>query len=188
MHTLPDVLIGRSVKTYCKSFNNMPLTVLIAEWLERHAGKQGVAGSIPGRCVYFCLLSVAHSTAETILMNSSKTFIQSNGCTEINLILKKNYGGSLYYDTSALNPTLHIERRRSDGKAKGLKSKGCLFKPIVCHSFFLKNFPLLVSSLQVTDWSWRMKQSILVWDEILIFSLFEVCLYRKGPALIDRSI
>ena len=26
----------------------MPLTVPIAEWLERHAKKQGIAGSIPG--------------------------------------------------------------------------------------------------------------------------------------------
>ena len=52
IHTLPNVLFDRSVKTYSKTFNNMSLTVLIAEWLERHAAKQGVAGPIPGRGVY----------------------------------------------------------------------------------------------------------------------------------------
>ena len=36
------------VKKYCKSFNNMSLTVPIVEWLDGHAGKQCVAGSIPG--------------------------------------------------------------------------------------------------------------------------------------------
>ena len=30
---------------------------------------------------------------------------------------------------------------------------------------------------------WRIKQSIVVSDKILIFSLFVGCLYRKGPAL-----
>ena len=31
----------------------MSLTVLITEWLEQHAEKQGVAGSIPGACIHF---------------------------------------------------------------------------------------------------------------------------------------
>ena len=109
------MLFDRSVKTYCKSFNNTSLTVLISEWLERHAGKQGVAGSIPGRGVYFRLLPVFYSTDKTIQMKSSMTFIQSNGCREIDLIFFFKYGGGLYYDTSALNPTLHIERRSSIG-------------------------------------------------------------------------
>ena len=31
--------------------------------------------------------------------------------------------------------------------------------------------------------AWRIKQSILVSDKILIFSLFVGCFYRNGPAL-----
>ena len=31
--------------------------------------------------------------------------------------------------------------------------------------------------------AWRIKFGILVWDMILIFSLFVGCFYRKGPAL-----
>ena len=38
----------RSVNKYCKSFIHMSSTAPIVEWLERHAGKRGVAGSIPG--------------------------------------------------------------------------------------------------------------------------------------------
>ena len=38
---------------YNKSFNNMSLTVLIADWLEGHAGKQGVAGLIPGGGIHY---------------------------------------------------------------------------------------------------------------------------------------
>ena len=33
--------------------NSVSLTVLIAEWLEGHAGKQGVAGSIPGEGINY---------------------------------------------------------------------------------------------------------------------------------------
>ena len=53
-------------KQKCKNFNKMSLTAQIAEWLEQHAGKQGVAGSIPVGgtyfhfefCAYFPLLTV----------------------------------------------------------------------------------------------------------------------------------
>ena len=48
----------------------------------------------------FCLLPVSHRSKTTIQMKSSTTFIQSNGCTEMDLILK-NIGGGLYDDTSA---------------------------------------------------------------------------------------
>ena len=44
---------------YLVSCNNMSLTVPKAEWLERHAGKQGIAGSIPGRGIYFYFESFA---------------------------------------------------------------------------------------------------------------------------------
>ena len=52
---LSHVLIDRSVKKECKSLNGMPLTVPIAEWLERYvyAGMQGVVGAIPGGGTYF---------------------------------------------------------------------------------------------------------------------------------------
>ena len=68
----------------------MSLTVPKVEWLERHAGKQGLAGSIPGKGTYFLLwilrlLPVSHSTEKTIQMKSVMKFIQSNGCTEINI-------------------------------------------------------------------------------------------------------
>ena len=85
------------------------LTVLIAEWLERNAGKQGVAVSIPGRGVYFRLLLVAHSTAKTIQMKSSMTFIQSNACTEIDLIFKKNMA-EIYITTRQLQIPLYISK------------------------------------------------------------------------------
>ena len=66
----------------------MSISLPIAEWLERHAGKQGVTGSIPGGGIHyhfeiFANGNVVHIPAETIQMKSSMTFIQSNGCTEI---------------------------------------------------------------------------------------------------------
>ena len=85
----------------------MSLTVPTAEWLEGHAGKQGVTDSIPGGGTYdnfdffFRLLSVDHSSTKTIQVKSSMTFIQSNGCIGIDLILNK-YGSGLYDDMSAL--------------------------------------------------------------------------------------
>ena len=39
---------NRGVNKYCTSFIQVSSTAPIAEWLEGHAGKQGVAGSIPG--------------------------------------------------------------------------------------------------------------------------------------------
>ena len=65
----------------------MSLTVPIVEWLERHAGKQGVAGSTSGRDIYFhfeySLTSLAHITTKAIQIKSSLVFIQSNGRIEI---------------------------------------------------------------------------------------------------------
>ena len=72
----------------------MLLTVPIAEWLEGHAGEKRVAGSIPGLGInyHFGIFeygNVVHISAKTIQMKSSMTFIQSNGCTGIDLILKQ---------------------------------------------------------------------------------------------------
>ena len=68
----------------------MSLTVPIAEWLERHAGKQGVPSSITGGGTYFHTKFWACFQLLTVQMKSSITFIQSNGCTEIDFkILKK---------------------------------------------------------------------------------------------------
>ena len=50
------MLIDSSVKRWTKSFNIKTLTVSIADWLERRAGKQGVAGSIPGGGTEFRLI------------------------------------------------------------------------------------------------------------------------------------
>ena len=65
----------------------MSLTVPIAEWLEQRAGKQGVAGSIPGGVIYFHFEFFAYvpwlQLGEAYTNKSSMTFIQSNGCKEI---------------------------------------------------------------------------------------------------------
>ena len=37
----------------------MSITFPIAEWLEQHVGRQAVAGSIPGRNIYFHFIFVA---------------------------------------------------------------------------------------------------------------------------------
>ena len=104
---LSHVLIDRSVKKECKNFDNMLLTVPIAEWLERRTGKQGVAGSIPGATYFhfeFCTRNVVHIPPKTIQMKSSTTFIQINGCTEIDLIhVFKKYGCDLYDDMASLS-------------------------------------------------------------------------------------
>ena len=47
----------------------------------------GVLCTVCGAQVYFSLFSVANSSANTIQLKSSMTFIQSNGCTERDLIL-----------------------------------------------------------------------------------------------------
>ena len=72
----------------------MSISLPIAEWLEGQAGKQGIAGSIPGGGIrylfeIFSSRNVVHIPAKTIQMNSSMTFIQSNGWTEIDLLLKQ---------------------------------------------------------------------------------------------------
>ena len=70
----------------------MSISLPIAEWLEGHAGKQGVASSIPGGGIHYHFEIFANGTlfrAKTIQMKSSMTFIQSNGWTEIDLILKQ---------------------------------------------------------------------------------------------------
>ena len=40
-------------------------------------------------------------------------------------------------------------------------------------------------TIRMTE-AWGIKWGILVWDTILIFSLFVGCFYHKGPALISR--
>ena len=50
---------------------------------------------------HFCLLPVPHNSVNPVQMKSSMTFIQSNGCIEIDLIFTK-FGGSTYDVTSAL--------------------------------------------------------------------------------------
>ena len=73
----------------------MSISLPIAEWLEGHAGKQGVAGSIPGGGIHYHFEILANGTLFTSrrrpykFMKSSMTFIQSNGWTEIDLILKQ---------------------------------------------------------------------------------------------------
>ena len=42
-----------SVNNYYKSFKNTSFIAPIAEWLEGFAGKQGVAGSIPGGVINY---------------------------------------------------------------------------------------------------------------------------------------
>ena len=78
------------------------LAVSITDWLKRRAGKQGVADLISGIGTYFNfaffrLLPTAHSSSKPIQMESSMTFVQSNGYKEIYLILDK-YGDCLYDD------------------------------------------------------------------------------------------
>ena len=70
-------------------------TTPIAEWLERHAGKRRVACSIPGGGIHnlsfliFRLNPVDDSSAKAIQMKLSMTFIESNGWTDKDLILKQ---------------------------------------------------------------------------------------------------
>ena len=90
-----SLLIAEWLEGYCKSSNDMSISLPIAEWLEGYAGKQGVAGSIPGGGIHYHFEIFANGTlftdipAKTIQMKSRMTFIQSNGCTEIDLILKQ---------------------------------------------------------------------------------------------------
>ena len=68
----------------------MSLTVPVAEWLERHTAKQGVAGSIPCEGTYlnfeFC----------------------ANYRDRFNI---KKYGGGLYEDMSSVNTAFKINDR-----------------------------------------------------------------------------
>ena len=57
----------------------------------------------------FLFLPVAHSSAKTIQMKSSMTFIHRKGCTEIDLIFKKFCSG-LYDDGSAFSLYAPISR------------------------------------------------------------------------------
>ena len=57
IQTIINVILALSyvlidIQKYCKSFN-MLLTGSVAKWLEGHAGKRGVAGSITGGGIYF---------------------------------------------------------------------------------------------------------------------------------------
>ena len=68
----------------------MSITVPIAEWLEGHAGKQWVTGSIPGGGINHDFDFFAYGTLfKSRQMISSMTFIQINWCTEIDLIFKQ---------------------------------------------------------------------------------------------------
>ena len=74
----------------------MSISLPIAEWLEGHSGKQGVAGSIPGGGIPYHFEIFANGTLFTsrrrlynIQMISSTTYTQINGWTEIDLILKQ---------------------------------------------------------------------------------------------------
>ena len=103
-HT-PQMCCSIVSKNYCISFNIRLLSVLIAEWLECHAGERGVAGSNPGGDMrhhfeFFRLLSVDHSSANIIQMKSSMTFIQSNWWTEIDLLLKQIWPRFIWWQVS----------------------------------------------------------------------------------------
>ena len=73
----------------------MSISLPIAEWLEGHAGKQGVAGSIPGGGIHYHFEIFANGTlfhipAKTIQMKSSMTFIQSYGLLRDRFDIKTN--------------------------------------------------------------------------------------------------
>ena len=111
LHTTQSSCSFRSVYKYCKSVIHMLSTASIAEWLEGHAGKQGVAGSIHRRrhtlsFWIFCLYSVDNSSAKIIQMKSSMTFIQSNGWTKIDLILKNKGGRFIWWQVSSLGTSI----------------------------------------------------------------------------------
>ena len=81
----------------------MSPTARIAEWLKRHAGKQGVAGSIPGGGIKYHFEFFAYiplMIARHTQMKSSMTFIQSNGWTEIDLILKQIWRRFIWWQVS----------------------------------------------------------------------------------------
>ena len=72
----------------------MSSTAKIAEWLEGHAGKQGVAGSILGGGIlyhfdFFRVYPVDNSSVKTVRMKSSMAFIHGKGWTQIDLLLKQ---------------------------------------------------------------------------------------------------
>ena len=96
LHTTQEFLKYRSVNKYCKSFIHMSSTAPIAEWLERQAGKRGVAGSIPGGGINY------HFEFPFNDSSSSKgaTFIQSDGWTEIDLILKQIWRRFIWWQVS----------------------------------------------------------------------------------------
>ena len=50
----------------------------------------------------FCSLSVPHSSAKPVQMKSSMTYIQSNRCTEIDIILIIKDGGGIHFRSVAL--------------------------------------------------------------------------------------
>ena len=59
------VLVVSFVQKYCKSSNNMSISLPIAEWLEGHSRKQGVAGSIPGGGIHYHFEIFANGTLFT---------------------------------------------------------------------------------------------------------------------------
>ena len=85
---LAHVLIDRSVKKMCKSFNNVSLIVPIVKLWERHTGKQGVAGSIPCGGIHFhfefFVYFPFHTARQSLYkMKLSMTFFQRNWCKKI---------------------------------------------------------------------------------------------------------
>ena len=84
----------------------MSLTVIEAEWLERHIGKRGVAGLSPGGVIYFHFEFLACSPlGESHSNHSSMTFIKSNGYKEIYLIHENM---AVYILVKTSNRTLYI--------------------------------------------------------------------------------
>ena len=83
-------------ETSCLKLNfiHMSTTAPIVEWLEGHTGKQEVAGSIADGGIhynfeFFPYIPFDNSSAKTIKMKSSMTFIKSNWWTAILLKLKQ---------------------------------------------------------------------------------------------------
>ena len=85
-------------------FKTQPVSVTERSHSARH-GKRGVAGSIHYDIYFhfgiFACFPFLTTSVNPVQMKSSMTFIQSNGCIEIDLIFTK-FGGSTYDVTSAL--------------------------------------------------------------------------------------
>ena len=119
LHTIHSSCSIVSTKKYCKSSNNMSISLPIAEWLEGHAGKQGVAGSIPGGGIYYYFRIFANGTLFTsrrrpYKWNQAWQFIQSNGSTEIDLILKQIWRRFIWRQVSFKPSFKHIHGQQTN--------------------------------------------------------------------------